>query len=308
MEIINSPVQMQALADAWHSSNKIIGFVPTMGFLHDGHKSLISKARQKSDVVVVSIFVNPTQFGPNDDLDKYPRDIENDKSICESANVDVVFVPTVSGIYPNGNSLVVSDVDLSKKLCGMFRPGHFDGVTTVMSKLLSIISPDLCFMGNKDAQQQIILRKMVRDLFFNCEIVGCPTVREDTGLALSSRNSYLSAEEHEKAELVNASLEMFSQQLLTSNSSDFEIDKTLNECRERLFEAGLEVQYFEFVDRHSLDSVSEIVHGNYLLCVAVMCGSTRLIDNYSIDVDENGIVEIDRGIKTSDLVSENFYG
>lgn len=276
--------------------NKTIGFVPTMGFLHRGHLSLIEKARAECDFVIVSIFVNPTQFGEGEDLDRYPRDIDADTSLCENAGVDILFHPAVEEMYPthDADNLLVSYPDLSKKLCGKFRPGHFDGVTTIMSKLLTIISPDKCYMGKKDGQQLIILNRLIHDSFFPVSLIGCPTIREADGLALSSRNEYLTADQRREAAEINNNLKIVAESLSSGNGN---IEEALTQAIVRLEDHELTVQYFDYVDIETLESVRTISPGSYLLCAAVMCGTTRLIDNYSVIVTSQGACEIDRGIK-----------
>ena len=277
--------------------NQSIGFVPTMGALHEGHISLVQKAKETSDVVVVSIFVNPTQFGPKEDLTEYPRNLESDSAFCVSKDVDILFIPTEQEIYPIlDDTLRISYPKYTTVLCGQFRPGHFDGVLLVMAKLLNIVKPDKCFMGRKDGQQLILVEKLAQDLDFEVQIVGCPTLREDSGLAMSSRNAYLSLSERIQAEKIHSSLESVVSKHLESvgNSIDIEINK--------LKASGLDIQYFTLVNRDNLNAVDHIETGRYMLCVAVICGTTRLIDNYFIDVSSSGEVSIDRGIRTRAFV------
>ncbi len=283
-----------AIMDA-RSQGRTVGYVPTMGYLHVGHRSLIERARSECDYVVVSVFVNPTQFGVGEDLDRYPRDLDADSQMCESSGVDVLFHPEVSEIYPEHpfDALVVSYPELSTKLCGAFRPGHFDGVTTVMSKLLNIVSPNKCYMGKKDGQQLLIVKRLVADSFFDVDIVGCSTVRESDGLALSSRNAYLSADERTVAAELNKSLEKVARVIESGNP---EIDVAISRAREELTRGGLVVQYCDLVDADTLEPARELSPGEYLLGVAALCGTTRLIDNYSVAVTQQGEFEIDRGI------------
>ena len=265
METISDPGVIQSVIAQERAHMKTIGFVPTMGSLHFGHMTLIEQARKECDFVVVSIFVNPTQFGPDEDFEKYPRSINRDLELCENAQVDIVFTPNVKDMYPQGNDeLVISFPEISKKLCGKFRPGHFDGVTTIMSKFLSIIAADKCFMGKKDAQQLIIIQKMAKDMFLNTEIVGCETVREDTGLAMSSRNEYLSEEGKEKASLIYTSLSNFKDNLVESVEKA-NIEQLLEEQIAILEKNDFEVQYFDFVDRNNLDPARKLSFGRYLL-------------------------------------------
>src|SRR5215469_7728780 len=206
MELISSAARMTALSREAHRSGKRVGLVPTMGALHEGHLSLVRAARSQSDVVVVSIFVNPTQFGPKEDFSKYPRTLEKDLALLEAEKVDFVFNPSVQEMYPQGSSTSVTVEGLSERLDGRSRPGHFRGVTTVVSKLFNVVQPDLAFFGQKDAAQAAIIRRMVRDLHFDTEIRICPIVREADGLAMSSRNAYLSPEERRRATVIYRSL------------------------------------------------------------------------------------------------------
>lgn len=304
MEIIETPSQMKALSKTQKESGKSIGFVPTMGALHVGHLSLVKRAKQVCDVVVVSVFVNPTQFGKNEDLDKYPRDIVKDSNLCELAGADYLFHPSANDIYGNGEeSLLVSFPELSNKLCGKFRPGHFDGVTTIMAKLLSIVSPDSCFMGKKDGQQLSIVQRLARDLFISCEIIGCPTVREKSGLALSSRNSYMSEKQRADAGQIFASLSNFTIELLKAIDLDekFKIQEALDlEAKHLQSGCGFEVQYFDFVDRNTFEPVREIKAGEFMICTAVLNGTTRLIDNFTININEAGKLQVDAGVDEMD--------
>src|ERR1700690_2542996 len=206
MKIIASISEMQSLAHALRSEGGTIGFVPTMGFLHEGHLSLMRRARQECDIVVVSIFVNPTQFGPGEDLGRYPRDEAGDRSKCEAAGVDVLFMPTASGMYPDAPSVFITGEGTSDVLEGAVRPGHFRGVATVVAKLFNIVKPHKAFFGRKDYQQCAVIRRMVKGLDMDVDIEVLPTVREPDGLAMSSRNSYLSAEERRKAAVIHRAL------------------------------------------------------------------------------------------------------
>lgn len=272
---------------------KTIGFIPTMGYLHEGHLSLIERARRECEYVIVSIFVNPTQFGVNEDLSVYPRDEERDHKLCEKAGVDLIFRPDVHEMYPAApDHLVVSYPNLSKKLCGLFRPTHFDGVTLIMSKLLELVSPDRCYMGKKDGQQLMIIEQLARDLFPNIEIIGCSTVRESDGLAMSSRNIYLDEQQRERACEINKALS-FAADLMGGGGS---VDEALNGACAILTNARLDIQYCECVNRSTLDPARSLTAGTFLLCVAVMCDTTRLIDNYVLDVDDAGLIAVDKGV------------
>lgn len=257
-----------------------IGFVPTMGALHEGHRSLIRSARASCDRVVVSIFVNPTQFGPGEDFDRYPRPVEADLAACTEEGVDVVFLPQVSEMYPPGDSTTVRVARLTDGLCGAHRPGHFDGVTTVVSKLFNAVQPDVAFFGQKDAQQAGVIRRMVRDMLFPLEIVVCPTVREPDGLALSSRNAYLSAAERKQALSLIAALRWAAE---TVRAGRTEAAGLVREMRSRIEASGrCEIDYIEIVDADSLEPRSR-VEGACLIALAVRIGNTRLIDNVIVD-------------------------
>jgi pantoate--beta-alanine ligase len=276
VEIIRTVEEMKARARALRSDGSVVGFVPTMGSLHEGHLSLVRMAGELSDSVVVSIFVNPTQFGPSEDLDRYPRDLERDVALLEDAGAAIVFAPEASDIYPRGYATVVHVQRLGEKLCGAFRPGHFDGVCTVVAKLFEIVRPNLSVFGQKDGQQAAIVERMVADLGMDVQVVRGPTVREPDGLALSSRNSYLSDEERVEAPVLRASLE-HARSLYDSGEAD--AAKVLGAVR-AMIESKLHarVQYVSAVDWKSLDDVTELRAGT-MLVLAVFFGKTRLIDN-----------------------------
>jgi len=276
VEIIRTVEEMKVRARALRSDGSVVGFVPTMGSLHEGHLSLVRMAAELSDSVVVSIFVNPTQFGPNEDLDRYPRDLERDVALLEDAGAAIVFAPEASDIYPRGYATVVHVQRLGEKLCGAFRPGHFDGVCTVVAKLFEIVRPDLAVFGQKDGQQAAILERMVADLGMDVRITRGPTVRESDGLALSSRNAYLSDEERAEAPVLYASLE-HARSLYDSGETD--AAKVLGAVRAMIeSKPHARVQYISAVDWKSLDDVTELRAGT-MLVLAVFFGKTRLIDN-----------------------------
>lgn len=256
---------------------KSVGLVPTMGALHDGHMSLVRACREENDVAVVSIFVNPAQFGPGEDFNQYPRDVEGDMKKLEAAGVDTVFVPTEDAIYPEGFSTYVEVRDLGEKLCGAFRPGHFAGVATVVTKLLNIVSPTRAYFGAKDYQQSLIIRKLVQDLNIPVEIAVLPTVREEDGLAMSSRNQYLSPEQRRAARAIYRSLALSEDKIKEGEMNPEAISAFM---RETLHSEPLitEVQYAGAYDPRTLDPVYEI-GGEVLLAVAVKLGEVRLIDN-----------------------------
>lgn len=253
-----------------------IGCVPTMGALHAGHLSLVDEARQRSDYVVVTIFVNPTQFGPNEDLADYPRPIENDLARCQMSRVDLVFTPQVPDLYPDGYETYVDVQRISKAFEGKSRPGHFRGVATIVLKLLHIVQPDVACFGQKDYQQQTLIRRMVRDLNIPCEIAVCPTIRELDGLAMSSRNAYLSARERESAACLYRSL-VLAQELVDRGESEI---RTIEDAMRREIESGEDVtlEYARIVDADTLQDLQTVSEPMVAL-VAARIGSTRLIDN-----------------------------
>jgi pantoate--beta-alanine ligase len=268
--------QMRTTSRTVRREGKLLGFVPTMGALHEGHLSLVRAARGASDVVAASIFVNPTQFGPNEDLAKYPRSFERDCEMLEREGVEFVFAPSVEEMYPAGAVTWVTVEELSGKLDGRSRPGHFRGVTTVVAKLFHIVEPDKAFFGQKDAAQVAIIRRMVWDLNLPVEIAVCPIVREADGLALSSRNAYLSPEERKRALVLHRSL-MRVQQLVEAGERD--AARLVAAGREEFAREGsVRLDYFEVVDPETLDPVAETSSGA-LVAVAAYVGATRLIDN-----------------------------
>ncbi|MBU1694019.1 MAG: pantoate--beta-alanine ligase [Verrucomicrobia bacterium] len=276
MQIIRTPEEMQQTALALRREGRRMGFVPTMGFLHEGHLSLIRLARAHSDVVVVSIFVNPTQFGPNEDLDKYPRDFERDEVLCRREGTDILFYPAGGDIYLPGHSVYVVEEALSRGLCGATRPGHFRGVATIVAKLFNIVRPDVAVFGEKDGQQLRVIRRMVRDLNFPVEIVPGPTVREPDGLAMSSRNAYLSSEERRQALCLRRALDR-AEQMVRDGERDAGTIRTA--MQKVVAEApAARVDYIEIVDDASLEPIRAIEHPA-LAAMAVFVGRTRLIDN-----------------------------
>ena len=263
-------------------AGKRLGFVPTMGALHEGHLSLVRAARAESDIVAASIFVNPTQFGPNEDLAKYPRSFERDCQLLEREGVEFVFAPSVEEMYPAGAVTWVTVEELSAKLDGRSRPGHFRGVTTVVSKLFHIVEPDKAFFGQKDAAQVAIIQRMIRDLKLPVEMVVCPIVREADGLAMSSRNAYLKAEERKQALVLHRSLARV-QQLV--NAGETKVARLVAAGREEFaVEGSVRIDYFEIVNPETLDPVGDVSRGA-LVAVAAHVGSTRLIDNVVLTVD-----------------------
>ena len=261
-------------------NGKKIGFVPTMGYLHEGHLSLIKQAKKENDYVIVSVFVNPTQFAPNEDFEKYPRDIQRDYDLATDAGADVVFNPKAEEIYIVGASTFVQvEGPITKKLCGASRPTHFKGVTTVVNILFNIVTPDHAYFGQKDAQQAIIIQKMVRDLHMDIDIVVCPIVREEDGLALSSRNIYLSTEERKQALILNQSLKE-AQSMLNQTKNVFELKAHIMNQIQSMPLA--KIDYVEVLDATTLEEIDKI-EKPALAAVAVKFGNTRLIDNIILD-------------------------
>ena len=276
MQVTKSIKETRDIVKEWKRQGLTVGLVPTMGFLHEGHASLIKKAREENDRVAVSVFVNPTQFGPNEDLEAYPRDFERDSALCESIGADLIFHPEPEDMYDNPCAYV-SIEKLSDNLCGKTRPIHFRGVCTVVSKLFNIITPDRAYFGQKDAQQLAIIKKMVKDLNFDIEIVGCPIVREEDGLAKSSRNTYLNGEERKAALCLSRSVAK-GQEIIEKGMKS---EKLLGEMTAVINEEPLaKIDYVSAVDALTMEPVDEIDRP-VLVAMAVYIGKTRLIDNFS---------------------------
>lgn len=282
MKVVKTIESLRKLVKAARSKGKIIGFVPTMGALHIGHISLIEKAKQQTDFVVVSIFVNPTQFGPKEDFKKYPRPIKSDLAICRKAGVDVVFAPTAKQMYSQENLTWVNVEKMTEQLCGRFRPGHFRGVATVCAKLFNIVTPDIAFFGQKDAQQVIIIKRMVADLNMPLKIVVCPTIRLPSGLAVSSRNQYLTEQGKKDAAYIYKALKK-SKRLIKAGTTKGEI--IIGEMKKILKQVpSIKIEYISIVDAETLQGVKKVA-GKVLIALAVKIGSTRLIDNILVDVN-----------------------
>ena len=280
-EIIREPAEMQRRALELKRQGRTVAVVPTMGALHAGHRALIDEARRRADALVVTIFVNPTQFGPGEDLDKYPRTFDADKAICGDAGADFIFFPTNDAMYPEPYRTWVTVDQLGERLCGTSRPTHFRGVTTVVSKLFLITQPDVAVFGWKDAQQFLILRRMVRDLNFPVEMVGVDTVREADGLAMSSRNRYLSADERAQAPALQAALKEARRLFETDGVDDAEaLRASIAQAIEK--ETSAKLDYVEIVSQDTIQSLAKIDPGNTLIALAAFFGSTRLIDNIRI--------------------------
>ncbi|MBI2877915.1 MAG: pantoate--beta-alanine ligase [Candidatus Tectomicrobia bacterium] len=281
MEIIENPQRMQARANQLRAEGKTIGFVPTMGYLHEGHLSLMQRARQECQVSVLSIFVNPTQFGPTEDLDRYPRDMEGDLQKAASQQVDLVYLPSTRDMYPEGFRAYVTVEELSEKLCGASRPGHFRGVATVVLKLFNLVKPHRADFGEKDYQQLTILRKMVEDLNLDLEIVGMPTVREHDGLAMSSRNSYLSAEERRSALSLSRALRQAQEMVGQGERSAAFLREEIRRIIEG--EPATSIDYVAVCHPLNLKDL-ERIEDRALIALAVKVGNTRLIDNCVVEV------------------------
>ena len=278
MRIISSPQEMQTQALAWEKAGVKVGFVPTMGYLHEGHLSLIDLIREQSDQLIVSIFVNPTQFGVGEDLEKYPRDMERDLALCESRKVDLVFAPSIEDIYPPDASTFVGEEKVSSGLCGQARPTHFKGVTTICAKLFNLCRPQWVALGQKDAQQVVVLKRMIRDLHLPIEVVIGPTLREPDGLAMSSRNTYLNERQRKDALLINQSL--LAGESLVKEKGVRNVDRVKAEVMAVLREGSLlRVNYAEVVNRETMELENEIEPGRSMLVVAAWVDSIRLIDN-----------------------------
>ena len=278
MEIVNRRKRMMSIARKLRrEENRTIGLVPTMGALHEGHLNLIHEARAMCDVVVVSIFVNPTQFGPGEDFGAYPRDLTADSALLAEYNVDYVFAPTMEEIYPQGSSTFVTVEGLSEQLEGASRPGHFRGVTTIVAILFNIVRPHFAFFGQKDAQQSVIVKQMVRDLAFNTEIVVLPVVREESGLAMSSRNEYLNDEQRQAATVLSRAL---SQARAAYEDGEYGAADLIELVRSIIEKEPLaRIDYVSLNDAESLETLDKIEDRPALLSLAVFIGKTRLIDN-----------------------------
>lgn len=283
MKLAKTINSIKSIVKTARRAGKKIGLVPTMGALHIGHISLIKAAKKKCDFVVVSIFVNPTQFGPNEDFNKYPRPIKADSEICRKAGVDAVFAPEAKQMYPSRNLAWVDVEKITAPLCGKSRPGHFRGVATVCTKLFNIVESDVAFFGQKDAQQVAVIQQMVLDLNMPLKIIVCPTVREPDGLAVSSRNQYLNAQDRLDAAYVYKSLqrcrELFESGVTNTSKIIAQIKKVLQQ------KSSIKIEYISIVDAKTLEDIDRIT-GNTLVAVAVRLGQTRLIDNILLDISE----------------------
>ena len=280
MKVVGTIKEVRELVKEWKKNGETVGFVPTMGYLHEGHGSLITKARENNDKVVVSIFVNPMQFGPTEDLDSYPRDLEKDSKFCESLGADLIFHPEPEEMYHDDFSSYVDMSVLTEELCGLSRPVHFRGVCTVVTKLFNIVQPDNAYFGQKDAQQLAIIKHMVQDLNMDINVVGCPIVREEDGLAKSSRNTYLSPEER-KAALILSKTVKLAKELIDEGEKD--ADVVVAKMKENIeTEPMAKIDYVKAVNGLTMQQQKEI-KAPMLIAMAVYIGKTRLIDNMILD-------------------------
>jgi pantoate--beta-alanine ligase len=307
MQIIKTIRDMQALSRSFRVNGKTIGFVPTMGALHEGHLSLVRRSRDECDMTVVSIFVNPTQFGPKEDYARYPRDQEGDLKKLESMGVDAVFMPEVREMYPESADVTIDVGNMGRILCGRSRPGHFNGVALVVTKLFNIVMPDRAYFGQKDFQQSVIIRRLVRDLNFDIDIIVCPIVREPDGLAMSSRNLYLSNEEKQAATILYKALKLGKDLILSRGIKDASSVK--QEMSTIIASEPLaRIDYIEIVDTENLHSVNEIVPP-VALCLAVWVGNTRLIDNLIVgDSPDEPADNLDQGIEIRQIGATSIGG
>ena len=277
MQKITAVTEMQTLAEELRSKDQIIALVPTMGALHEGHLSLIRLASEQADTVVVSIFVNPTQFGPSEDFQKYPRDLERDLKLCEEAGADLVFAPAVEEMYPKGYSTYITEEFVAKPLEGVSRPSHFRGVTTIVAKLFNIVRPDLAVFGQKDAQQVAVIKKMVHDLNFTVNVVIAPTIREGEGLAMSSRNRYLSSGQRLESLAIHEALQRAKGMV---EQGELRADRLIAEATHILSQKRrIRVIYVAVVDRNTMESVREVTPGMHMMAIATWVDEVRLIDN-----------------------------
>ncbi len=279
---VRSKEDLRREVAGWRKAGLRVGFVPTMGALHEGHLSLVGRARERADRVVASVFVNPTQFGPNEDFRRYPRQPEKDAGMLAGAGCDLVFLPDVDTMYPPGHTVYVDLGEPSEGLEGEFRPGHFRGVATVVCGLLNLVQPDVAVFGEKDAQQLAVVRRMVRDLHLPVEIVAAPTVREEDGLAMSSRNAYLSAEERRAAAVLHRALRLAERAIAAGERRGDEVRRLMLETLNS--EPLARVEYAEVVDAESFRPVGAL-RGRLVLPLAVRIGGTRLIDNLQLAVE-----------------------
>lgn len=283
MQIVKTIDEVRSAVKQWKREGLSVGLVPTMGFLHEGHKSLIERAVKENDRVVVSDFVNPTQFGPNEDLASYPRDLDRDAKLCEDAEAALLFNPEPEEMYFEDRTTSVNMEGLTRELCGKSRPIHFSGVCTVVSKLFHIVTPDRAYFGQKDAQQLAVIKRMVRDLNFDIKIVGCPIIREEDGLAKSSRNTYLNEEERKAAVILNQSLKIGKEMVEKGEKDATKVKEAI--VKNLTTEPLAKIDYVEVVDFDTIEPITTI-KGSVLTAIAVYIGKTRLIDNFIVNTEE----------------------
>jgi len=281
MEVVKTVEEVREIVSEWRSQGLTIGLVPTMGFLHEGHQSLIKRSASENDCTVVSVFVNPIQFGPNEDLEAYPRDLNRDMKAVEEAGGDIIFNPDPSEMYPDHFTSFIDTTETTELLCGAVRPIHFRGVCTVVGKLFNIVMPDRAYFGQKDAQQLATVKRFVRDLNFPLDIVACPIIREADGLAKSSRNTYLNPEERKAALILSQSLKKGKEAI---DNGERDSQKVISIIRENLEKEPLaRIDYVEVVDFENIQRIARI-EGETLVAIAVYIGKTRLIDNFIVNI------------------------
>ncbi len=295
MIIVETIVDVRVACDDVRARGGTVGFVPTMGYFHEGHRSLMRAARAAHDAVVVSLFVNPAQFGPTEDLDAYPRDLDTDTAVAIAEGVDVLFMPQVPEMYPEGARTTVHVAELTERLCGASRPGHFDGVTTVVAKLFSIVGPCTAYFGRKDAQQLAVVRRMTADLDLPVAVVGCPLIRDPDGVAMSSRNSYLSSDDRRRASVLIRALRAAADAVISGERGAQAVRELLTGVLAT--EPAVRVDYAEIVDAARLQPV-ERIEPDTLIALAAYVGNARLIDNITISFDGDR-VQVDAGLHTA---------
>ena len=280
MELVHNIEEVRSRVRSWKKDGFSVGLVPTMGYLHEGHQSLIKKAVEENDKVVVSIFVNPMQFGENEDLETYPRDINKDSKLCDETGADLIFNPKPEEMYKEGFCSYVDMNGLTTELCGKSRPIHFRGVMTVVTKLFNIVTPDRAYFGMKDAQQLCVIKRMVKDLNMDIDVIGCPIIREEDGLAKSSRNTYLNKEERKAALILYKTISL-GKDLLVSGERD--VNTIINKMKDNINKEPLaKIDYVEAVDLETVEKI-DVIKGKVLIAMAVYIGKTRLIDNFTFE-------------------------
>jgi len=280
MLVVNTITELRQTLAAQRQAGRTIGLVPTMGCLHEGHLALVKRARSEADFTVVSIFVNPTQFGPNEDFSKYPRTFEADCEACDKASVDLIFAPSVEEFYPKNANTWVDVEKVTTSLCGAFRPGHFRGVSTVVAMLFNVIQPTCAVFGRKDLQQCVVIKQMVHDLHIPVKVIIDETVREPSGLAMSSRNRYLTPEELQKATAIPAACKVAQELVQKGETNPILVEKAA--VKRLTQDASLRIQYLKVVHRETLSEVTKIIPGECALALACYLGNTRLIDNVDL--------------------------